>query len=355
MTTNDDIEISVDNDIVQVDERIKRYLEVLPEEYHAKIEALYDPSIEELKADIEKLPSKEKEGFKKWLQKNNTDKIGYHVSQSTFSIPDLRIDQGTGNDLAKPANSMKGCTYDSDGNLVTGAGQSAMLLKIPERFRGAVISVQNTRQMWPPRDSNNNVIPMTGIDNAGNGPLCSSMDRLRGTRWGDCSKCDYRPFANGPKNNRNNCKDDVRLYVVRLDDTPNGPLPFSSIYRIILSSTSVLSGAKPITQRVNGWDYLWSKLFLFEAIPQTRDNKTWYQWKTSLAISSDEPGGVTTSKETSEVLKKLAQKISATIYFPLLANIYDKKNNLESGTEKVSTGDSMLQALNAGSDPGANI
>jgi hypothetical protein len=332
---------------------------VLPETYHDTLVELVDPTSADFRVAAEDLDPRARQGFDAWQKKTDSKKLGFHVAQSDFRIPDLRIDQGSGNDMAKPGNSNKGCTYDSDGNLVTAPGQLSMSLGVPERFMGAIIAVHGTRQMWPPKDEQGNPIPLPGLkgDFSKNQPLCSSMDRQVGSRWGDCSKCNYRPFATGQPR-KNECKDEWHYYVVRMDlDDRSQVLPFSALYRIVMTSSSVVTGAKPINQRVKGWPMLWSRLFMFETAQQSRGNMSWYQWKTSLAIGPGQPAGIPTPPWAQKLLEQLARKVDASIFFPALASTYGRANGvLEAAAGEENHAD--MNALGAAADsldPAANM
>lgn len=340
----------------------RKFLTVLPTQYHEALVELVEPTNADLRVASETLDERSRQGFNSWLKKTDTKKVGFHVAQTDFRLPDLRIDQGSGNDMSKPGNSMKGCTYDSDGNLVTAFGQASQMLSVPERFVGAVVAVHGTRQMWPPKDDAGNVIPLPGLngDFNKNQPLCGSMDRQVGSRWGDCSKCNYRPFATGQPR-KNECKDEFHFYVVRMD--PNGEfLPFSAVYRIVMTSTSVLTGAKPINQRIKGWPQIWDRLFSFETVQQSRGNMSWFQWKTNLAIGPGQPAGIATSAEQRKLLEQIARKIDAAIFYPALAGVYGRSaggNALPAGPENVADMNALGAAIDgtagAAMDPAANL
>lgn len=308
---------------------------------------LRDPGPDEILAASNELSGPEKEGFAKWLSERNPKKIGFHGANTEFTIPDLRIFQGQGNDGARPANAVKGCVYSSDGNLLTAPGQQSMMLGVPERFEGIVIGLHAARMMWPPKDPQGNNIPMQGIDTSSNMPICRSLDRVTGSRYGECSKCEWLPFSTGT-NRKNECKDEWHVYVVKSD--------FSAMYRIVMNSTSIKSGATPIEQRTKGWPQLFSKYFIFEAAEQknAKLGASWFAWKTAVSISAAAPLGKDTPANSQKLLELLARKIEAVRYYPTLAGIYAEANG---GTPaaQVGGGEADMAAVIGGMSPANNL
>lgn len=321
--------MTINTDIVVAEGSIKPVLATLPPESlgskflaqlpHMRdmLADLKDPSPDEIITAAGELTGAEKEGFSKWLTERNPKKIGLHTATSEFTIPDLRIFQGQGNDSARPSNAVKGCVYSSDGNLLTAPGQQSMMLSVPERFEGIVIGMHAARMMWPPKDPQGNNIPMQGIDTSSSMPICRSLDRVMGSRYGECSKCEWLPFSTGQMR-KNECKDEWHIYVVKSD--------FSAMYRIVMTSTSIKSGATPIEQRTRGWPQLFSKYFLFEAAEQknAKLGASWFAWKTAVSISAAAPLGKDTPANAQKLLELLARKIDAVRYIPSLATVYSE-------------------------------
>ncbi len=331
----------------------RKFLSVLPPKFHADLAELRDPTPNDLTSALAGLSDRERRGFEEWMRKMNPRKIGFHGATSAFRVPDLRIYQGSGTDNTRPATTPKGGTYDSDGNMVTAPGQAAMMLGIPERFTGIVIGRHATRQMWPPKDEQGNLKPIPSIKEQvnPNRPLCRSMDQEFGTRWGDCSQCYYKPFGTG-QYRKDECKDEYSFYVVRYDlDEGSKVLPFSTIYRIPMASTSVKTGAGPINQRTQSWPQLWTQMFVFETVLQSKGNAAWYAWKTSVAVTAQNPQGVPTSPGAQRLLELLARKIDAAIYYPGLAGVYAEYAN---GTELPENAADMGAIMGA-VDPAANL
>lgn len=310
---------------------------------------LRDPTPDEILAAASELTGAEKEGFAKWLMERNPKKIGLHTANSEFTIPDLRIFQGQGNDAARPANSVKGCVYASDGNLLTAPGQQSMMLGVPERFEGIVIGLHSARMMWPPKDPQGNNIPMQGIDTSSNLPICRSMDRITGSRYGSCATCEWLPFSTGT-NRKNECKDEWHVYVVKAD--------FSAIYRIVMTSTSIKSGATPIEQRTKGWPQLFSKYFIFEAAEQknAKLGATWFAWKSAVSISAAAPLGKDTPASSQKLLELLARKIDAVRYIPTLAGIYAENTGGGAAAQLASGGGvADMEAVLGAMSPASNL
>jgi hypothetical protein len=297
----------------------RKYLEIVPPKYHRGLASLRNPGQEEIFAAAMRLPEPQRTSFAQFFEQMYAEKIGVHTNQSEFRVPDLRLFQGSGSDPIRPESAVKGCSYDSDGNIITApSAQVARLLQVPERFNGYVIAVHATRQMWWPKDEKNEPLPLAGMKPGDSGinvnvPLCTSINREVGTRFGDCGQCQYRPFGTGQPR-KNECKDAWVFFVVRED--------FTQIYRLPIVSTSTKTGATPIISRIRPWSVPWQKSFTFETMAQTKNNTTWFQWKTSMNCTAEAPQGVVTAAEIGKVLELLARKVDAVIYYPALADLY---------------------------------
>jgi hypothetical protein len=357
VVVNDETSLSVTAQDSVTDEFVgRKYLEVLPQEYHPAIQDLSNPDFNDFNTASQALDVRSKEGFRTWVEKNYTRKIGYHVATTDFRIPTLSLDQGKGKEDKKPVNSKAGCSYDSDGNLVTAPGQSALALGVVERIYGAVVGIHETRILWAPKDESGEPIPMPGLKGGPpqkNQPLCTSMDRKVGSRFGDCERCNFRP--NSPSVQwRSQCKDNTDVYVMRMD--PNGDIkPFSSLYKLTMSTASNATGVKPIRTRIEGgWNTMWDRLFVFETLSVTKGINTYQVWKSAVAVDRDNPAGIPTSPAARKVLELFARKIESAVYFPSLATAYSRSKAVEAGGEEnVANLDDVNKALDQ--DPASNL
>jgi hypothetical protein len=309
----------------------RKYLTILPPMYHKDLLKLREPTIEDFVETVndmtatKALTSQELEGFNKWLLGNTQTRSGDYREVGNFEIPELRIDQGTGDSGKRPAGSKKGYVFDSNMHTILAPNaQEAKMSFSVERFTGIVLGIFPGRLMWPPKDDNGNVVALPG-QTAANAkmPLCYSRDRKIGSKFGACNVCGNRQWSTGTYR-KNECKDEVHMYVVRYDTDSTKILPLSQIFKINMTSTSINTGYKPFDQQSKEWSVLWEKLIVFEVMSQTKGTNTFYSWKTSLSISPQYPQGDIVPPRLYPLLSLISANIVSAIFFPGLAQIYGK-------------------------------
>lgn len=295
------------------------------------LSAMYKPSSDEFEEAITKLAPAGQQAFRDMLQSLNPTKPGMHVQRTGMQIPTLYIDQGVGNNKAKPETSVKGLVFSSTGEVVCAPSAAAKMFGVKDYFNAAVVGYFETRQFWLPKDAKGNMIVPPGTDFSGNGPFCRSLDRVRGDRFGACATCPNKPVFDRAKQGQTTCKNEVVLYVV-LEG-------FNGIYQINMSGTSLGPGARPIKTATSSprWKSSWDYYFRFETISQTNEagDRKWYAWKTSVAVSPEHPQGLPVDPASRGVLTLIQRQIDTEVFYPRLADTYTRaaeaKPALEAG------------------------
>lgn len=230
-----------------------------------------------------------KEIFKRLFKK----KLGSIGATATQMI-ELRLNHGVGSDPNRPAKMFLGEYYLSDGQIVG-----------PD-FTGLVLAVWTGHTMWPSEEES---------DGKRGNPLCSSMDRIVGSSFGECATCFHRPWKS--KAERSNCAQDVVIVMLRDN--------LQDIALVRFSKTSTPAGAS-IYSKVNNDKELWSRWFKLTAAK--KDNKiknTQYHVMISEAV-----GMVDTALYPAVEL--LSIFFNSKIVYPGLASIYRQHHESASRT-----------------------
>ena len=316
---------------------------------------LTDPSLEEIMVAGEKLEEPARSNFRHWFELLFTEKQGVHAYSEQLRVPELRIFQGTGKDPMLPTNAIKGCVYDSDGNMLTApSAQAAKQLGVPERFDAIVISAYETKIMRYPRDKQSgNPIPLPGLDPKSvnlNMPICVSMDRIMGSRYQTCKTCEYNPRLNKIDWSLA-CKDAHVFFLIKTD--------WSTIYKVNMRSSSIRTGATPITKRTRSisWPVAWHKSFTFEVQLESKGNNSWFAWKTSVNLDPAFPQGIPVPSEQRALCELLSRKMDALVYYPNLLDVYERAAQGQPIPGKEGNAEQLVgqDDVDAEADPGSNF
>lgn len=288
------------------------------------IRALFNimPAVEpdELTAMVEQLPDHLRANFEALVEGMNPVREGIVSTNTQFKIPEMRLYHGVGDDPARPPAAPVGSIYTSDGKILAAWDkQQAKSLKIDQVFTGAAVFLQETRAWWKPRDKSYVLPP--DVDPTSNAPICRSLDRAMGDRYGACPACPHRPYAKGSYD-PNGCVNDARLYVVLKD--------FSAIYAMTLKGASLKKGVLPI-QRINGkpWD-LW---FDFGLSEERNNQGRWFSLTSTPHTTDNHPQGEPSSAAERGVLRALARTILHEQYKPALEAQYTRRATVSVATD----------------------
>ena len=289
---------------------VRKYIDVLPE-WQQYLEQVAPPQLGEVDSAVQGLPEGKRKAFLAAVARMNPVKLGQHTARREFTLPDVRVYHGTGNDEMRPPECPPGGIYSTDGRLLAATPETLPNLKFNPKYtalstalRGYVISIHDAATFWPPR---NGALP-EGVDTPPNVPICRSLDRKRGDYFGACAACAWRPFKDG-KVNKDACRNEDHVYFV--------PADFSGIYRIIFSGTSIKPGSAAIKKKSRPWDAYFSAMFDLEAKVRTEGSNRWFELTASVSAGAPEP-----TPEEIALLSVLTRQIDYEVFFPRLHTTY---------------------------------
>jgi hypothetical protein len=291
--------------------------ERLPARYKDDVVLMVRPSPSALAGIVQKLPATDQERMMELIRKLNPKKQGAHTERTGFAPTIVRLFQGTGDDPLRPADLPPGHFYTSDSRA------------LGKNFVGAVLGFYEGRILWPPQGQKG--------EGSSKVPLCVSMDRVKGSRYGECGTC---PKAN-MQYNQGGCTRDVCVYL--LDKGMTG------IYELHFSKTSEGAGnalIKVITKSENIWD----RWITFSTEERKEEGRRWFVQKATPVTE----GETATNKGLHDLFVGLSKVLDCDVYFPGLANTYDRaKSSTEAGVAEgtpANTADESMLGL-GGANP----
>jgi hypothetical protein len=275
-------------------EVLKALANRLPAKYKSDVLFLKRPSSEELFAAIEKLPSDEQDKMITLAAKTRPKKQGVHTTRSGFQPISVRIYQGTGNDPVRPQKMTPGEFYNAAG-IVMG-----------EKIEGTVIHVFEGRTLWPAKDA--------GGDNQSKAPICVSLDRVEGSKYGSCQACPLSTKAY----NQGGCPKDVTIIFVDKELT--------GVYSLTFAKTSYAAG-DALVKMLQKSENIWDRQVSITAQERTEKDYKWYVIKATPVSDPKNPANNYTPKNLHPIYEMLSKVVDADVYYPQLADIYDRSKN----------------------------
>lgn len=287
----------------------------LPAEYRFDLRTLNRPTPDDLLKIVQALPATEQAQILELVKKLNPKKPGMHTARQGFVPTSMRLFQGTGNDLARPKNLPKGHFYTSDSRV------------IGDKFVGAVLATIDGRILWPQRPEKGAPAP----ENASKAPLCVSLDRKEGSRYGKCATC-----PNSTKQwSQGGCTPEVIVYFMDIDMT--------GVYELRFSKTSLGAGSKLVTT-LQSSENPWDRWIAFESSERNANGNDWCVLKAMPVSDSKDPSKNNTSKTLQPLFAALSKIIEYDVFYTGMANVYDRsKANADAG---VSGGDNAADTAN---------
>lgn len=261
----------------------------LPARYREDVLFMVRPTPEQLFGIVERLPGDSQAKMIELVRKTRPKKQGAHTSKEGFSPTQLRVFQGTGNDPAKPAKLPPGNFYTVDSR------------DMGDAIDGVILGFYEGRTMWPPRD---------GGSSDSKGPMCYSLDRKMGSRYGECDSC---PNAS-KKYNEGGCGRDVTVWFVDRELT--------GIYEMKFSKSS-MGGGDALVRILSKADNLWDRFFTIKNDERTEGDRRWFVTKATPVVDAKNPAASNTPKELHPLYEALSRLLDSDVYYPALAGVYD--------------------------------
>ena len=293
----------------------------------------YNPvTEEEFDTAVDTLPPDLRANLRDALERMEAVRPGVHTArQIEFRIFDVKINQGTGSDPTRPPETPMGGYYATDMRVLAACNkQTAKTLNVPEFFAGYVILAVEGNTLWPPRSDDDD-------GKGGGAPLCKSLDRHMGTKFGLCDACEHRPFKSDEMD-PDGCRSDITLFVV--------PKDFSGILRWNFQKTNFKPGREIKDAVSRSWPAPWTRALLF-GTKEEKDDAGKRRWFTTTKEVDD----TATPKAIADVLRVLSRKIESEIYYPerRLTHLLGRRASAESTTKPAKANVGGLMAL-AGAD-----
>lgn len=270
----------------------KALAERLPDFAKAKALMLKRPTPEELMNIVMALPAANQEAMMNLVAKTNPEKQGLHTASSGFEPTVLKLYHGVGNDPVKPRQTLPGQFYSADSRVVG------------EKFIAVPIAIYEGQILWPPQDQGKN---------ENKAPICVSVDRKIGSKYGDCDKCPLNPQAR--QYTQGGCMPEVTAYLLDQDMT--------SIYELKFVKTSFGAG-KALINILKKQNQIWDRWFVFEAKERVDGAKKWYVAQTSTPTDAAK---IDSPKELHPLFAALSKIIDVDVYYKKMADNYTRSKN----------------------------
>jgi hypothetical protein len=269
----------------------------LPEEVRARALMLKRPTPSELMDIVMKLPEAGQEAMMTLVSKTNPEKQGLHTSSTGFEPTALKPYHGTGNDPLRPRQCLPGQFYSADSRI------------LGEKFTAVPLAIYEGQILWPPKSNDSK---------ESKAPICVSVDRKTGSKYGNCDACPLNPSVR--QYSQGGCMREVTAYLLDQEMT--------SIYELKFSKTSEGAG-RALMGIMKKSNSLWDRWFTFEAKERVEGDKKWYVIQTNPVADATKAN---TDPKLHPLFTALSKIIDTDIYYAALANIHDRlKNSTEAG------------------------
>jgi hypothetical protein len=261
------------------------------QKYADTLEEYTIPDTSTIQRMINDLPEDLQEKVAQIAQKLSGKRKGQFGEANTASITEVKLFQGTGNDPDKPDRQVPGEYYNT------------MKVNLGSSFVGTVIASVAGQSKW---------------EKEGKIPECRSMDRVVGSKYGECSACPYRPWRDGQIQA---CQRDVLVYMI--------PETLDDVISVRFGKTSEAAGTR--LRKLSGATLVpwakWFKLTADEVIKADDKTKRYYKMQV-------EPTGEYVPTELSDFFDLICSLITTKYILPNTALIYQQAEDSEGDTEK---------------------
>lgn len=263
----------------------------LPPEARVRALQLKRPTPEELMDIVLALPEDKQEAMMLLVSKTNPEKQGLHTSSSGFEPTGLKLYHGVGNDATKPRQTLPGQFYSTDSRV------------IGEKFTAVVLAIYEGQILWPPKTDGNE----------SKAPICVSVDRKTGSKYGSCAACPLAPEVR--QYTQGGCMREITAYLL--------PDDLSSIFELKFSKTSEAAG-RALMGVMKKSNSLWDRWFTFEAKERVESTKKWYVIQASPVADAVK---AVTPTMFHPLFTSLSKVIDTDVYYTALANVHDRVKN----------------------------
>jgi hypothetical protein len=202
------------------------------------------PDGDKLDDIIFNLPEEYADPISNIMQRMNPNRKGIVSSSKQPEFTELRLFQGTGADPNRPENAIPGQFYLSSKENVGPA------------FEGTVLAIWEGRTMWGDRSD----------EGGPRMPVCQSMDRIKGSHYGNCDSCPNRPWKD---NKPQKCANDVMAFMMMKD--------LRDIVLVRFQRTSEPAG-RQLMKLVKRGRVPWTRWFSITAEARTSQNDKSIRW-----------------------------------------------------------------------------
>ena len=268
------------------------------------------PTQEALLNTVDALPAEFQSKVMDIIRRANPKKPGMHMAKTGFSPITVKVNQGTGKDPARPAKSVPGDFYTGDSRM------------LENKIDGLVIGVQEGRVLWPEK----------GGDGDSKSPICVSMDRKKGSLYGDCGSCYYEKKSTKD----GGCGLGVTVYFIDRD--------FTGIYALQFTKTSFGAGAG-LARVLSQQEKPWARWVRFEANERVEGDKRWFVVKAMPISDPKTPSNEKPPAELDALLSSLSAIIDYDVYFPAVVDTYERAKNAASSQAGLPGGEHFNDKL----------
>lgn len=257
----------------------------LPERLRPQVMALKRPSSVDLMNLVLALPEVQQEAMMRLVAKTSSTKLGIHTASNGFTPTALKINQGIGDDPTKPANCVPGDYYSADSRIL-----GKEVVAVP-------LGVHMGHTLWAPRDQGKKP------------PICTSADRITGSKLGECAACPLNPtkrqYTDG------GCTREVVVYLLDVNMT--------AIYSLGFARTSEPAG-RTLAKTLEQSSAAWARWFTFGS--SSTVNKKGQKYLVMTALPVADAAKANTDPALHPLFEALASILEMDVYYPEIATIH---------------------------------
>lgn len=246
------------------------------------------------------LPDEHQTAIATIMRRMSPDKKGVYAADDRPDYTELRLYQGTGADPNRPDTAVPGQFYLTSKE------------NVGKVFEGTVIAIWQGRTMWPDREGGGGARM----------PVCVSMDRKVGSRFGTCTDCLNLPFRDGEATS---CSDDVVAFMLTKD--------LQDIVLVRFSRTSEPAGRQLMRFVKKGY-VPWEKWYEIKA-EEHKNKESGFRWFTmSVNLMEEDGHAAMVDDELYDFCEAMCTNAEASFILPALGRIYNQAEEAREEAEE---------------------